>query len=91
MFALFESIEDFESWHDEVRERLGYPLIGLNQLTGEPDLENTTTDFTNARLNPTDSRVIAFVGEQSVGLTVIDPSAEEWADWFKYYGPDQGF
>jgi hypothetical protein len=91
MFALFDSIEDFDNWHNEVCERLGYPLTGLNQLTGEPDLENITTDFTNARLNPNDSRIIAFVGEESFGLTLIDQSSEEWADWFKPHGRPLGY
>jgi hypothetical protein len=91
MFALFTSIQDFTNWHNEVCLRLGYPIVGVNQLTNEPDLENVITDFTDARINPNDSRVIAYVGDESTGLTTIDPSAAEWADWFKYYGPDQGF
>ncbi len=29
--------EDFDLWHDALCESLGYPLIGVNQATGEPD------------------------------------------------------
>lgn len=91
MFAVFPTLKVFDNWHNEICLELGYPLVGVNQLTGEPDLENVISYFTEARINPNDSRVIAYVGEQSAGLTLIDPSAEEWADWFKYHGPEQGF
>ena len=29
--------EDFDLWHNALCESLGYPLIGTNQATGEPD------------------------------------------------------
>ena len=28
---------DFDLWHNALCESLGYPLIGTNQATGEPD------------------------------------------------------
>jgi len=29
--------EDFDLWHDALCESLGYPIIGSNQATGQPD------------------------------------------------------
>lgn len=29
--------EDFDLWHNALCESLGYPLVGVNQATGEPD------------------------------------------------------
>ena len=34
-----KSLEDFNSWHDNLCERLGYPLTPVNQLTGLLDEE----------------------------------------------------
>ena len=28
---------DFDLWHDALCQSLGYPIIGTNQATGEPD------------------------------------------------------
>lgn len=63
------SIEDFNSWHEALCKKLGYPLISINQLTGEPDLEATPT---TAYTTPTElnGKVIADVEDQYAdGLT----------------------
>ena len=40
---------DFDQWHDALCASLGYPLIGTNQATGEPDpTAQMTTAYTQA-------------------------------------------
>lgn len=82
MYAIFQSRAVFDAWHDGVKSMLGFPLIGVNQATGEPDLEHITSQFTEPLLNDNDPRVIANVGDKTEGLTVINHNDAEWADWF---------
>jgi len=40
---------DFDLWHNALCESLGYPLIGNNQATGEPDpMAQMTVAYTQA-------------------------------------------
>jgi hypothetical protein len=40
---------DFNLWHNALCESLGYPLIGTNQATGEPDpMAQMTVAYTQA-------------------------------------------
>jgi hypothetical protein len=82
MFAVFESMEEFEQWHDLVRLKLNYPLLGHNQATNEPDEEILITNFTSPRTAFGQDEVVAFVGDEIDGLLIIDPSDPDWLDWF---------
>lgn len=44
----WNSLEDFNTWHEIVKEQLGLPKPGINQATGTID-ENAvwTTDYTS--------------------------------------------
>ena len=64
--------DEFDAWHVELCEELGYPLTGTNQLTGLPD-EGTqkTTRYTDA--TEVEGRWIAWVDDiYSDGLTTTD-------------------
>ena len=40
---------DFDLWHDALCQSLGYPIIGINQATGEPDASaQMTVAYTQA-------------------------------------------
>jgi hypothetical protein len=82
MFAIFATIDVFNSWHEAIKLKLGYPIIGTNLATGLPDETNITTEYTFAEINPSDPRVIAWVGDETTDLTLIDPSDPLWVDWF---------
>lgn len=80
-YAIFENIEEFNTWHEAIKAELNYPLVGFNEATKEPDYENLTVDFTVPNTNPDDIRVLANVEDYTDGLTIVDKS--EFADWFK--------
>ena len=68
----WESIKDFNSWHDALCVSLGYPLDSYNQATGEIDLEATkTTAYTSPSFVA--DKVIATVEEEhATGLTITE-------------------
>jgi hypothetical protein len=91
MFAIFDNLETFNSWHQSIKLKLNYPLYGSNVLTGEIDYENPTTEYTQAKINSNDSRVIAWVGDETVGLSLIDIDDETYKNWhMRYPKPDIG-
>lgn len=49
MWYEWNTKDEFNIWHNELCEELGYPLVGLNQQTKLPD-ENAekTIDYTTA-------------------------------------------
>jgi myosin-crossreactive antigen len=65
----WDSIEAFNEWHEAIKIKLGYPLIGVNQATGEKDFEAClTTEYTNWFL--VNEKFIAVVElENAEGLT----------------------
>lgn len=72
MWYEWNSIEEFNIWHDQLCSQLGFPLIGINLATGEPD-ENApkTTKYTNTI--QVENKWIAFIEEQySTNLTITD-------------------
>jgi hypothetical protein len=49
MLYEWNSVEDFNTWHDALCLELGYPLIGINAATGLPDeTKPMTTEYTRA-------------------------------------------
>ena len=84
MFAIFKNLETFEIWHNAIKEKLNYPLIGTNVATGEIDPINITTEYTYAKFNKLDLRVIAWVGDEQEGLQIINPRDTEWSNWFNF-------
>ena len=67
----WESQADFDSWHETLKDSLGYPLVGLNQATNEPDLTNLTVDYTGVNL--VDGKFIGVVeNKYAQGLTPTD-------------------
>jgi hypothetical protein len=80
MYALFNNMEEFNSWHNVIKERLAYPLIGINGSTGEPDDINLITEYTSPLINLNDIRVIAWVGEENTDLQSV--LKEDYLEWF---------
>ena len=71
-FYEWDTQADFDIWHDALCVELGYPIISINQETGEPD-ENAamTTAYTTSRA--VDGKVIADVEDQyAEGLSLTD-------------------
>jgi hypothetical protein len=68
----WDSLEDFNSWHEALCDQLGYPLTPVNQATGEPDeTAQKTTSYTFHFV--VGDKVIAKVGEQYTdGLIATD-------------------
>ena len=80
MFAIFPNLENFDQWHTAIKDKLNYPIYGVNADSGEIDLVNLITEYTAPKLNKNDARVIAWVGDEIEGLELIEP--EDYPDWF---------
>jgi len=65
----WETQADFDSWHSDLCDRLGYPIVSANQATGEPDeTAAMTISYTTSR--EVEGKIIADVeDEHSEGLT----------------------
>lgn len=64
--------EEFDTWHNVLCVQLGYPIVSINQLTGEPDYDAamTTKYTTPLKVN---NKIIAIVEDQYTdGLTVTE-------------------
>lgn len=69
MWFEWNSIEEFNAWHDALKIELGYPLISTNQATGLPDPDAQITDSYTAPIE-IDGIIIAVVeSEYAEGLT----------------------
>jgi hypothetical protein len=66
----WNSQSDFDAWHEALCKQLGYPLVSINQATGEPDESAAmTTSYTTSR--EVEGKVIADVEDQyAEGLTL---------------------
>jgi hypothetical protein len=66
MWYEWETLEDFELWHQELCEQLGYPITPVNAQTGLPDetaqkvIEYTAPIFV-------EGKIIAWCEEQYSG------------------------
>ena len=66
----FDSLEDFNVWHNELKKQLNYPLENINQGTGLPN--GTFTDSYTTAIE-IDNKWVAVVDEQyAEGLTLTD-------------------
>jgi len=54
---------DFDIWHDALCLELGYPIISINQETGEPD-ENAAKTIAYTTSLEVDGKIIADVEDQ---------------------------
>jgi hypothetical protein len=68
----WESIEDFNTWHENLKQSLNYPLPAYNQATGEElDSSQWTTEYTFAY--QVEQKTIARVEQdKSEGLVLSD-------------------
>jgi hypothetical protein len=68
----WETQEDFDLWHEALCDQLGYPIVSVNQATGEPDESAAmTTAYTTSR--EVEGKIIADVEEKyAEGLTLTD-------------------
>lgn len=67
----WNSLEEFNTWHQLIKNQLGYPLASYNQATGELTNEEAVKDYTSAML--IDDKWIAFVEtKHSEGLSQTD-------------------
>ena len=94
MFAVFSSLSDFNLWHNNIKIKLNYPLIGKNAFTGEDDLTILTTEYTKPLTIDNDNRVVCWVGDQIEGLQLIERYDAEYKPWFDtliipMYGSEQ--
>ena len=72
MWYEWNTLAQFNDWHDALCEQLGYPLIGVNQATGLPD-ENAQKIVSYTTPYPLEGKIVAFVENlYSAGLTVTD-------------------
>ena len=72
MWYEFNSLDEFNTWHNALCDALGYPLQSVNQATGEVDPDAT---MTTAYCEPSliEGKYIAFIEEEySKGLTPTD-------------------
>lgn len=81
MFAIFTNLEEFNLWHESIKRKLEYPFHGRNAATGELDTETLITDYTAARTVESDDRVIAWVGDETQNLTLVNPV--DYPDYFE--------
>jgi hypothetical protein len=68
----WNSQEEFDIWHNNLCESLGYPLISVNQLSGEIDNKvQKTVRYTTSR--EVQGKIIADVEEQyAEGLVLTE-------------------
>ena len=69
MWYEWDDLDSFNTWHNNLCQSLGYPLISVNQMTGLPD-ENAQK--TERYVDPVilNNKVIAFLTEHTEGLTL---------------------
>jgi hypothetical protein len=72
MWYEFNTLDEFNTWHDALCIELGYPLQSSNQATGKIDPNATmTTAYCEAIL--VEDKYIAFIEEEYAnGLKVTD-------------------
>jgi hypothetical protein len=63
---------DFDAWHADLCKQLNYPIMSINQATGQPDPDAAmTTAYTNSYA--VEGKIIADVEDQySDGLTLTE-------------------
>jgi hypothetical protein len=68
----WETLADFNNWHDNLCTLLNYPLYPVNQLTGETDFNSQpTTTYTSYW--EIENKIIAFVEQKYAdGLTLTN-------------------
>ena len=75
----WNTIENFNIWHDALCLELGYPIVSVNQLTGEPDYEAAqTTKYTSPI--EVSNKIIATVEDEyanNLTLTELRPPMPE--------------
>ena len=68
----WDSLDEFNTWHENLMLSLGYPLTPVNQATGIPD-ETAQKTFTYTIAADVEGKWIAFVEtEHAEGLTATD-------------------
>ena len=69
MWCEFDSLEEFNTWHDSLCVSLGYPIYGVNKLTGLTDYRvPPVTAYTEA--HQVEDKWVCWVEEEySSGLT----------------------
>jgi hypothetical protein len=66
MWYEWNSKEDFDTWHNNLCDELGYPLTPVNQLTGLPD-ENAQKVVAYTEAFEVDGKWIAIVEDEYAG------------------------
>ncbi len=83
MYALFDNLEEFNYWHSQVKESLGYPLQ-CYRGDGSIIADSFVEDYTQPIVHPVTGAVIAPCGgevipevsltyEQAVALGYLSP------------------
>jgi hypothetical protein len=63
---------DFDSWHSDLCDRLGYPRVSANQATGELD-ESAAMTISYTTSQEVEGKIIADVQDEYLeGLTSTD-------------------
>jgi len=63
MYNLFDNIEEFNTWHQAVKDALGFPLQTYNYGTGEPVEGVFVTAYTTSIVHPITGNVICHYRE----------------------------
>ena len=68
----WNSLNEFNEWHERLKTKLNYPLIGFNQATGEPDANAClTTEYTG--VSKVNDKFVGIVEDsEAEGLTPTD-------------------
>ena len=72
MWYEFNSLDEFNTWHNALCEALQYPLASYNQATGELDLGATMTTAYCEAISVEDKYIAFIEKEYADGLKVTD-------------------
>jgi len=65
----WNTIENFNTWHDALCLQLGYPIVSVNQLTGEPDYEAAQTTKYTTPIEVSNKIIATVEDDYAEGLT----------------------
>ena len=65
----WDTIQDFNIWHDALCLELGYPIVSVNQLTGEPNYEAAQTTKYTSPIEVSNKIIATVEDDYADGLT----------------------
>jgi hypothetical protein len=90
MFAIFDNLESFNLWHTSIKLKLNYPIYGIEGRTGQPNLDYPIENYTAPQFASDDERVIAWVGDESDNLELVDITSQTYSKFNKPTAKPEG-